>query len=154
MIERGIQFRRFRFQYSLRHFNSGAPEQSESFPFMTRVRIDGAHDNPGSAGTDDRFSARRRAAMCGTRFQRRVQCCAVRIHAIQRFDLGMRQACAPMPATADDCSAFHEHCADHWIWRSLAVSPPRESQRLSHVVDVFDLGTAGFRKRDATSRRR
>ena len=123
------------------NFNSSAAQNLKTFARVLRIRVGCADDNLFDSSGDDGIRAGRRAAARATRFERDVKYRAARRVAVflrvaERLDFRVRQACAPVPAVADDFSAFDQNRADHRIRRRCAEASPGEPERKAHELDV------------------
>jgi hypothetical protein len=55
---------------------------------------------------------------------------------IQRFNLGVRTACAMMPAATNNPAALYQNCADERIGRSRAEPAPGQAKGQAHVIRI------------------
>ena len=91
---------------------------------------------------DDGIRAGRRAALCATGFKRYEQRRAARIMAVflriaERLNFRVWSARAPVPAAPDEFSALHQYRADRRIRRRCAATAPRQTDGLSHVIQII-----------------
>ena len=113
----------------------------EAPPGVARIGIGRAGHHPPDAGGDDRFRARRRAALRATRFESDVErgvfgIVSPFLRVADGFDFRVRLSRLPMPALADDLPAPDQHRADQRIGRSPPISAPRQSQGQPHEFSV------------------